>query len=129
MIDLDDFLRKLSQIVKTEMDRTGLVQSQFAERLNLTQGTISKLEGGNYISFPKLEVLIAIANFKGIALWELIKMLEESAEVDLPENPKQRKQAIIAEINQGHNLTDSWEIVLAAIKNYDKQFQAVRKQY
>ena len=120
MIALEVFLRELSALVSAEMDKSGLVQEQFAGELNLTQGTISKLEAANYISFPKLEILIALADYKGIPLWQLIRILEQPSQVKVPDNPRLTKVAIIGQINQNDDFDDLWDIFLSVTRKLDQ---------
>lgn len=120
MISLEVFLKELSALVSAEIDKSGLVQEQFAKELNLTQGTISKLEAANYVSFPKFEVLIALADYKGIPLWQLLRILEQPSQQRIPDNPRLTKVALIGQINQNDDFDDLWEILLTVTRKLDQ---------
>ena len=62
---------KFSEKLYVLRKKAGLSQEQLAENLNVSRQAISKWEGG--IAFPEGEKLIAISEFFGVSLDDLLK--------------------------------------------------------
>ena len=61
-VTVAEFVRGTSQMLKAMRKRTGLDQTQFGERIGLSQGRISQIESGLMDHAPNLETIALYAN-------------------------------------------------------------------
>ena len=61
---------KIGQFLKNLRKEKGLTQEQLAEKFNLSRRTVSRWENGN--NMPDLDMLLALANFYGVDIREIM---------------------------------------------------------
>lgn len=61
---------KIGGFLKALRNEKGLTQEQLAEKMNVTRRSVSRWETGS--NMPDLDVLLALADFYGVALRELL---------------------------------------------------------
>lgn len=91
---------KFSEKLYLMRKKSSLSQEQLAERLNVSRQAISKWEGG--VAVPESEKLIAISEFFGISLDDLLKedrsIGENNADKQKCEPPISNKRTFLASI-------------------------------
>ena len=88
MLNFQKANRALARFMEQELSRETMpTQKQLGMRLNMSQGTVSRiLLSADSSEMPKLNTLNQIANYRGMKLWELIKEMEEDHVLQLTPN-------------------------------------------
>ena len=76
-LEKDNFLTALSQFLENLMLNEGLTQEQLEHKSGISQATFSKILAKDYLDYPKLRVLLLLADFVGLKPSEFFKIIED----------------------------------------------------
>ena len=110
-------LKRLALIVKNARSALGYNQRQFAKLFGSSHPSISNLENANYINLPDHSTLVRLSQILKIPYWELIKSLEEGAEITKVENIS--VEEIIIAIKGLDSIDDCLDVMTALCEQVD----------